>query len=248
MLEKSIKNNLEEILDTYEEAFNIDELCGFLYGITINSELMNIEEWLPVIFHWEMPEFNSQEEALEIIELLMDAYNQFIQKFQTGNLKFPYDYQTLEIEKLTRVEDWCMGLTLGMKLRGDLWEPDEEQEDNDETQEEITSCVAIVGSCADPDNVDQFFNHKYSTDPKVREEGIDHDKLIAMLFANLPMAIESLTKIAANIASEKQNIATPVLPIRSQKVGRNEPCPCGSGKKFKKCCVEKDDAGGVTIH
>lgn len=22
----------------------------------------------------------------------------------------------------------------------------------------------------------------------------------------------------------------------SQKVGRNEPCPCGSGKKYKKCC------------
>jgi uncharacterized protein YecA (UPF0149 family) len=26
-------------------------------------------------------------------------------------------------------------------------------------------------------------------------------------------------------------------PIRkAPKVGRNEPCPCGSGKKFKKCC------------
>ncbi|MGB5261359.1 MAG: SEC-C metal-binding domain-containing protein, partial [Gammaproteobacteria bacterium] len=22
----------------------------------------------------------------------------------------------------------------------------------------------------------------------------------------------------------------------TRKVGRNEPCPCGSGKKFKKCC------------
>ena len=22
------------------------------------------------------------------------------------------------------------------------------------------------------------------------------------------------------------------------RVGRNEPCPCGSGKKFKKCCME----------
>ncbi len=22
------------------------------------------------------------------------------------------------------------------------------------------------------------------------------------------------------------------------KVGRNDPCPCGSGKKFKKCCLE----------
>lgn len=23
------------------------------------------------------------------------------------------------------------------------------------------------------------------------------------------------------------------------KVGRNDPCPCGSGKKFKKCCENK---------
>lgn len=29
----------------------------------------------------------------------------------------------------------------------------------------------------------------------------------------------------------------PPEPVRAvQKVGRNEPCPCGSGAKFKKCC------------
>ncbi|MEO8605615.1 MAG: SEC-C metal-binding domain-containing protein [bacterium] len=30
----------------------------------------------------------------------------------------------------------------------------------------------------------------------------------------------------------------PAEPVRraEPKVGRNEPCPCGSGKKFKKCC------------
>jgi methionyl aminopeptidase len=28
------------------------------------------------------------------------------------------------------------------------------------------------------------------------------------------------------------------------KVGRNDPCPCGSGKKYKKCCMGKTDAGG----
>ena len=27
-----------------------------------------------------------------------------------------------------------------------------------------------------------------------------------------------------------------VAPAMSRKVGRNEPCPCGSGKKFKQCC------------
>ena len=25
-------------------------------------------------------------------------------------------------------------------------------------------------------------------------------------------------------------------PVRVQKIGRNDPCPCGSGKKYKKCC------------
>jgi len=28
-------------------------------------------------------------------------------------------------------------------------------------------------------------------------------------------------------------------PIVIEKVGRNEPCPCGSGKKYKKCCISK---------
>jgi len=26
------------------------------------------------------------------------------------------------------------------------------------------------------------------------------------------------------------------------KIGRNDPCPCGSGKKYKRCCLSKDDA------
>lgn len=25
----------------------------------------------------------------------------------------------------------------------------------------------------------------------------------------------------------------------NEKVGRNDPCPCGSGKKFKNCCIDK---------
>jgi uncharacterized protein YchJ len=29
----------------------------------------------------------------------------------------------------------------------------------------------------------------------------------------------------------------PPEPIRREKIGRNEPCTCGSGKKYKKCCL-----------
>jgi SWIM/SEC-C metal-binding protein len=30
----------------------------------------------------------------------------------------------------------------------------------------------------------------------------------------------------------------PKTVIAEMKIGRNEPCPCGSGKKYKKCCAE----------
>jgi tetratricopeptide (TPR) repeat protein len=38
-----------------------------------------------------------------------------------------------------------------------------------------------------------------------------------------------------NLAAQLRGTSAPA-PVTRPKVGRNEPCPCGSGKKFKKCC------------
>jgi len=39
---------------------------------------------------------------------------------------------------------------------------------------------------------------------------------------------------------EEPALPPPVEPIHGQgKTGRNDPCPCGSGKKFKLCCGRK---------
>ncbi len=42
-------------------------------------------------------------------------------------------------------------------------------------------------------------------------------------------------------AGESQVKRTPVRTA-AKKVGPNDPCPCGSGKKYKKCCMQKDKA------
>ena len=31
------------------------------------------------------------------------------------------------------------------------------------------------------------------------------------------------------------------------KIGRNDPCPCGSGKKYKHCCLQKDQAAELAV-
>jgi tetratricopeptide (TPR) repeat protein len=39
----------------------------------------------------------------------------------------------------------------------------------------------------------------------------------------------------SNVTARTRGATSPA-PITRQKIGRNEPCPCGSGKKYKKCC------------
>ena len=37
--------------------------------------------------------------------------------------------------------------------------------------------------------------------------------------------------------ADLERLLNPQQPVKvEKKVGRNEPCPCGSGNKFKKCC------------
>ena len=49
-------------------------------------------------------------------------------------------------------------------------------------------------------------------------------------------------KIKPNIKMTSNKITQPVSSATKnayKKVGRNDPCPCGSGKKYKKCCYPK---------
>ena len=40
------------------------------------------------------------------------------------------------------------------------------------------------------------------------------------------------------VLSKKNDIGTLISPRpKHEKIGRNDPCPCGSGAKYKKCCM-----------
>jgi len=43
-------------------------------------------------------------------------------------------------------------------------------------------------------------------------------------------------RVASNITEGRSDGTVKKQPRKVQKVGRNDPCPCGSGKKYKKCC------------
>ena len=68
------------------------------------------------------------------------------------------------------------------------------------------------------------------------------------LFSNIPQQLihadgaagMPVEDVSANPDNPEQNQEVPDIQIsfrrETPKVGRNEPCPCGSGKKYKNCC------------
>ena len=73
------------------------------------------------------------------------------------------------------------------------------------------------------------------------EDRIDHKRDIQTVFN---LYDDVLTKWAGYKEDSydedfEDDFYFPQQPIISEKIGRNDPCPCGSGKKYKKCCLIK---------
>ena len=66
---------------------------------------------------------------------------------------------------------------------------------------------------------------------------IDKDVSIFLLKAEIRQNIERKPQ-AKKMSTNKDDSEgkTKKKPKKAQKVGRNDPCPCGSGKKYKQCC------------
>ncbi len=65
---------------------------------------------------------------------------------------------------------------------------------------------------------------------------IDKDVSIFLLKAEIRQNIERKENTKNVTTNESEESAPKRKPKKSKKIGRNEPCPCGSGKKYKNCC------------
>lgn len=53
-----------------------------------------------------------------------------------------------------------------------------------------------------------------------------------------PIAFTRLASITTMMGVTRKEMLQRVTPVRTDpKINRNSPCPCGSGRKYKKCCI-----------
>lgn len=84
------------------------------------------------------------------------------------------------------------------------------------------------------------------TEEKLQEwrekvEDFKTEREIAFFVRNWAEEAESLKENTENLLQEPRAARRQRQRPAGSKIGRNDPCPCGSGKKYKKCCIDKKD-------
>jgi len=75
----------------------------------------------------------------------------------------------------------------------------------------------------------------------IREETVRR-LFLAQIRTNQEVKRVRVAKETGTAAASKSEVKK--APVRKdKKVGPNDPCPCGSGKKYKKCCMQKEKMG-----
>ncbi len=237
ILTRHQKERIKELLDladNKEEALTLTEFEGFLFGLAITPDVILPSEWMRVVFGEEMVTFDSEEQANILMQELMGAYNAYTRAFHEGMLTFPFDMEKLSSTMLDDIQEWAYGLLEALRMRPDIWYLDSEEsyENMPEYVKEVILSFCIVHGVVYPEEGrDLFIKNDKSLDNEAES--------MLLILGSLPSAVETLQAHGAKLEKERQqNMAGRHIDLNRSKtkIGRNDPCPCGSGKKYKKCC------------
>ena len=206
------------------KAMNLEELDGFFAALIAGPETVMPSEYYREVFGREMSEacdFGSLGEANEILGLMMRHWNTIAATLYKGEVYVPL---LRDENGVAQANDWAHGFMRGMGMRHDGWAELVDDEEH--------------GGCLIPM---MMLFHEHDEDPEMRPQPISPEKredIIAHMAAGLLQAYRYFRAQRQAGASARSSEPRRMAP----KVGRNDPCPCGSGKKYKKCC------GGATVN
>jgi uncharacterized protein len=198
-----------------ESCMQLSDLDGFLTGIAIGPELVMPSEWLPMIWGGDEPVFDSAEQAQTVIGTIMGRYNEIRRALDTDPETYaPIFWEGPDGEEIAA--DWAEGFVDAIRLRLDAWQP------LLENRRASIMLLPILALCSDPEGASPL-----EADP---QDDID---LVAEAADQIPTCVAD---IDAWWKDRRRRPAAGTSRPQSAKVGRNDPCPCGSGRKHKRCC------------
>ncbi|TCP96187.1 uncharacterized protein EDC44_1056 [Cricetibacter osteomyelitidis] len=183
-------------------------LDGFFAAVIASPELVKPSQWMSVIFDDEDRERLLADQ--QEFELMMELlFRHYNDVAQRFFEEENIAYFSTYEDGYVSVEEWCTGYIIGARYF--TW---------GKLPDEIQTCYDVIYA-------ESFYG----------ESNPSRKKLTVKESQNLA---DHIIESAGAIYTYFFNLRVQAIePVRKEKkVGVNKPCPCGSGKKFKKCCLQ----------
>ena len=210
-------DDLDDYLSSDEappECMLLSDLDGFLTGIIVGPGTSPPDEWLPVIWGREAPRFEGAGQAEAAVGAIMNRYDEISRQIKEEMFQ-PILWRSADTGTVI-ASDWAYGFGQAIALRPDRWTKMVKSEAG-------LLLLPIMMLCEGK----EIFN----------ELGLDvaeESQAIEEALEVLPTTVLAIADYWRMSASQKNSFVAGMRSI--SRTGRNDPCPCGSGKKFKKCC------------
>ncbi|MCE5180295.1 MAG: UPF0149 family protein [Betaproteobacteria bacterium] len=204
------------------KAMRLDKLQGFLCAVISGPEMIAPSQWMLEALGAQ-PECESLAQEKEFIALMLGFYNDVASALQNNQPPKLILKPCASNDTRLDYQTWCEGYILGWGLSTQEW-----LQPGNEPLKRLTFPILYLSGA---------FREEAERQGKKYEPGKEDQKIWQDCVDALPQVITAICNFW--LAKRKQ------APVQrgQPKIGRNELCPCGSGKKFKQCC-----GNGHTVH
>lgn len=210
---EAARSRLMELLDAKSEAHNTmrcDEVQGFMMALLSGPDALNPTNWLPEILGEESL-FDAKERT-EIERLVMAMAADMRMKLNEKILPDLWFYE--DEAGNPDFYTWCNAYLYALDIVPTDWF---EAVDQEEFEDLFYPIMALGGIYDDEENGEVILHL--------------NEKELTQLESDLPHVLLDIYWYWQAIINKPQTVRR-----EGEKVGRNDPCPCGSGKKYKACC------------
>ena len=211
--DEAARSRLMELLDAKSEAHNTmrcDEVQGFMMALLSGPDALNPTNWLPEILGEESL-FDAKERT-EIERLVMAMAADMRMKLNEKILPDLWFYE--DEAGNPDFYTWCNAYLYALDIVPTDWFEAVDQEEF----EDLFYPIMALGGIYDEEENGEVILHL-------------NEKELTQLESDLPHVLLDIYWYWHAIINKPQTVRR-----EGEKVGRNEPCPCGSGKKYKACC------------
>jgi uncharacterized protein len=190
------------------------ELDGYLTAVLVGPALIMPSQWMKGVWG-DDPVFADKDEAQAVLNALMLHYNAIIKEIDKGpKLYRPYGWPADPSERASaeQAAEWSFGFWRGMQLRPYDWRP---------MIQDASARVLLAPILC--------FIETEDGQSLLQAEPDDMDDLMIDAADYIPEVVPAIRHYWKSGAAKRKQTAM-------RKPGRNDQCPCGSGRKYKRCC------------